>query len=261
VEQDQSFPFALMLAAHGERRANADNAGVARLAGNLAAAGVAKEVGFGFIKGTPSVDQAIRALSSRHVIVYPLFLADGYFTHVALPRLVEQAIQQDAARTTSILPPLGLEPAMADLIADEAAAAAHSRAISPPETTVILLAHGSANDKGSRIAAELLADRVRQRQSFRNTGTAFLEEAPSLAEAMSEVRGPIIVIGLFAGEGMHGADDAKRLVAEFGRDDIVLVGPVGTFVGVSTIIAATVARHVLARLLGPSCGASQQRAR
>src|ERR1700704_3098991 len=82
MKYSQRPPFALLLAAHGERRANADNAGVARLAGNLAAAGVAKEVGFGFIKGSPSVDEAIRALSSRHVVVYPLFLADGYFTRV-----------------------------------------------------------------------------------------------------------------------------------------------------------------------------------
>ena len=141
MEQDRPFPFALILAAHGERRANADNAGVARLAGNLAAAGVAKEVGFGFIKGSPSIDEAIRALSSRHVVVYPLFLADGYFTRVVLPRLVEQAIQKDVARTTRILPPIGLEPALADLIVDEAVAAAHSRAISPTEMIVVLLAH------------------------------------------------------------------------------------------------------------------------
>jgi len=50
VEQDQSFLFALLLAAHGERRANADNAGVEGLAGNLAAAGVAAKVGFGLAR-------------------------------------------------------------------------------------------------------------------------------------------------------------------------------------------------------------------
>src|SRR5262245_53897842 len=116
-------PFGLLLAAHGERRADGDNAGVARLAGSLATKGVAEEIGFGFIKGSPTVDGAITALLSRDVIVYPLFLSDGYFTRVALPRLVEQAKGRDATRTIRILPPLGLEPALADVIADEAVAA------------------------------------------------------------------------------------------------------------------------------------------
>src|SRR5262245_37908049 len=96
-------PFALLIAAHGERRADADNVGVVRLATNLAGKGVAAEIGFGFIKGSPTVDEAIGALLSREVVVYPLFLSDGYFTRVALPRLVEQAKQRDATRTMSIL--------------------------------------------------------------------------------------------------------------------------------------------------------------
>jgi len=239
-------PFALLLAAHGERRADADNAGVARLAGRLVAADVAPEVGFGFIKGSPSVDEAIRALSSRDILVYPLFLADGYFTRVALPQLVEQARQQDVARTISILPPVGLEPALADLIADEAVAAALAHAIAPEATTVVLLAHGSTKDRASRTAAEQMAQRMRQRGCFRDTRIALLEEPPSLAEAIAGTRGPVIVVGLFAGEGVHGADDARRLVAELGRDDVVLVGPVGTFAGIDAVIAIAVARHVLA---------------
>ncbi len=231
-----------MLVAHGERRANADNDGVARLAGNLAAAGVAKEVGFGFIKGSPSVDEAIRALSTRHIIVYPLFLADGYFTRVALPRLVKPSRRQDQIIT--VLPPLGLDPALDDLIVDEALDTARYHSILPETVTVVLVAHGSTNDKASRIATEQLADRVRGRRCFRDARIALLEEAPSLAEATADTPGPIIVVGLFAGEGVHGADDTKRLVAELGRDDIVLVEPVGTFEGLDTIVAAAVTRHV-----------------
>jgi sirohydrochlorin cobaltochelatase len=194
-------------------------------------------------------------------LVYPLFLADGYFTRVVLLRLVQQAIHDNAARQVSILPPLGLEPALADLIADEVAAAAHSRALSPSETTVVLLAHGSTNDKASRIAAERLADRVQQRQDFRNTQAALLEEGPSLGEVMAGTRGPTIVVGLFAGQGIHGSDDANRLVTKLGRDDILLIGPIGMFRGIEAIIAEAVRRHVLAGFQGVNCRVSQQRAR
>jgi sirohydrochlorin ferrochelatase len=236
-------PFGLLLAAHGERRTDADNAGIERLARSLAAQGVAAEIGFGFVKGLPTVDDAIGALLSRHVVVYPLFLSDGYFTRVALPRLVEQAKQRDATRTIAILPPLGLEPALADVIAEEAVAAAHSRASLPAETSIVLLAHGSKRDQASRTAAERLADCVRQRQCFYDARIALLEEAPSLADAIEGKSGPIIVVGLFAGEGLHGADDAKRLVAELKRDDVMLMGPVGTFAGIETVIVSAVTKH------------------
>jgi sirohydrochlorin cobaltochelatase len=238
--------FGLLLAAHGERRTDADNAGMARLARSLADKGVVAETGFGFIKGWPTVVDAIATLLSQDVVVYPLFLSDGYFTRVALPRLVEQAKQRNATRTISILPPLGLEPALADVIADEAAAAAHSRANLPAETAIVLLAHGSKEDQASRMATEWLAGRLRQRQCFCDTQIALLEEAPSLADAIEGMSGPIIVVGLFAGEGMHGVDDARRLVAELRRDDVMLIGPVGTFAGIEAVIASAVTRLILA---------------
>ena len=239
-------PFGLLLAAHGERQADADNASVVRLARRLADKGVATEIGFGFIKGSPTVEEAIAALLSRDVVVYPLFLSDGYFTRVALPRLVEQAKQQDTTRIVSILPPLGLEPTLADVIADETIAATLSRANLPAETSIVLLAHGSEKDQASRVATERLADRIRQRKCFCDTRIALLEEPPSLADAIEGASRPIIVVGLFAGEGMHGADDAKRLVAELKRDDVTLIGPAGTFAGIEAVIASAVSRHMLA---------------
>lgn len=235
-------PFGLVLAAHGERHADAENAAVARLVRRLAAEGVAAEIGAGFIKGTPTLDDAIRSLSSRDVVVYPLFLADGYFTRIALPRLIEKARHDDADRAVSVLPPLGLEPALADVIADEAVAATHSHGATPGATTVVLLAHGSTKDRASRTAAEQLADRMRQGRRFRDTRVALLEESPSLAEAVADIREPVVVVGLFAGEGMHGAHDARRLVAELARDDLILIGPVGTFAGIASVVAAAVAR-------------------
>jgi sirohydrochlorin ferrochelatase len=239
-------PFGLLLAAHGERRTDADNVGVAALARRLAAEGVAAEVAAGFVKGAPSIDDAIRALAPRDVVVYPLFLADGYFTRVALPRLIGK-VRHDSARLIKVLPPLGLDPALVDVIVDEARAVAQASGISQEEIAVVLLAHGSTKDKASRTATEQLADRVRECRRFREIRIALLEEPPSLAEAVDDVRGPVVVVGLFTGEGMHGVDDAERLVAALAREDVILIGPVGTFAGIAAVIGAAVARHGLAQ--------------
>src|SRR5207249_6278958 len=185
-----------LLAAHGERHADADNAGVAWLAKRLAGEGVAADVTAGFVKGIPSVGDAIAALTPRDVVVYPLFLADGYFTRVALPRLIDKARHVDSARAITVLPPLGLEPALVDVITDETAAVARARRIHPEEVTVVLLAHGSSKDKASRAAAGQLADRLHGRRRFREVRVALLEEPPSLAEAVADVQGPIVVVGL-----------------------------------------------------------------
>jgi len=240
-------PFGLLLAAHGERRTDADNVGVVALARRLAAEGVAVEVAAGFVKGSPGIDDAIRAFAQRDVVVYPLFLADGYFTRVALPRLISKARHDDSARLIKVLPPLGLDPALVDVIVDEARAVAQARGISQEETAVVLLAHGSTKDRASRTATEQLADRVRECRRFREIRIALLEEPPSLAEAVDDVRGPVVVVGLFTGEGMHGVDDAERLVAALAREDVILIGPVGTFAGIAAVIGAAVARHGLAQ--------------
>ena len=177
--------FALLLAAHGERRDGAGNDGVAQLAADLARRNIAGEIGIGFIKGIPAIDEMLRALASPTVLVYPLFLSDGYFNRVRLPQLVAKA---GVSRTVRVLDPLGLDPAFADLVAQKAGAAAQAAAFATARTTVVLLAHGSASDPGSRQATEQLARRLDERGEFLAVRAAFLEEPPSLADAVAVLR-------------------------------------------------------------------------
>src|SRR5512144_3198870 len=71
---------AILLAAHGERRQDATNEGVFRLAQGLARRGLASEVAAGFINGVPTISDALVNLAARRIIVYPLFVSSGYFT-------------------------------------------------------------------------------------------------------------------------------------------------------------------------------------
>ena len=239
-------PVALLLAAHGERRAGAVNNSVARLAAAVRACGLLQEVAVGFIKGEPSIAQSVAALRARKVIVYPIFLSSGYFTRVRLPQLVEEALGAGPARSVHILPPLGLDPFLGTLIAEKLLATARGHGLLPRLTNVVLLTHGSAGDPASRNGAEQLATQLRRHLIFRSVGVALLEEPPFLSEAAAHASGPLIVFGLFAGDGMHGAGDAPNLVAALGRGDTVFAGTVTSLPGIADLIAAAVARGLAA---------------
>ena len=232
----------LMLAAHGERRSGAENDGVARLAAALAARDTATEVGFGFLNGAPMIGDAVAAFDASDILVYPLFLSDGYFTRVRLAQALADA-NSDGARAISMLPPLGLDPALASLIADKATDAALAEEFALPRTSVVLLAHGSSKDPASQTATDVIAQRLDRLRWFAGVKTAFLDQHPSLAAACARIAGPIVVVGLFAGEGLHGRQDVPRLVAALDRPDTAFAGNVGAWPEIADIVLGAIRRR------------------
>jgi len=230
----------LLLAAHGERGGDADNAGILRLAEAVAARGVVAKVGAGFIKGVPTIAAAVRELAGTDIIVYPVFASDGYFNRVRLPRLLGES--GAGQRVSHIFTPLGLDSGLAPVIARRLAACVRARDLRAHQTDVILMAHGSRRDPASRLAAQGLAERLGGSAPFRSVGIALLEEPPSLQEATAGLPGPILVVGLFCGDGMHGAEDVKRQIAQCGRTDIVFAGNISEFEGIEELIACAVTR-------------------
>jgi len=244
--QELSFgtpEFALLLAAHGERRVGAGNEGAAELAARLTECGIATEIAYGFLKGAPSIGDAVRRLARRDLLVYPLFLSDGYFTKTLLPRQLDQAGAFDRGRATHLLPPLGVDPALVDLILERARSVVRIQAWALARTELVLLAHGSHNNSASRRAAERIARTIASTRIFARVHQAFLEEAPFFQDAVARSRGPAIVLGLFVGEGLHGGDDAPQLVAQLARHDAVFAGNVGGFNGLPEVIAAAIRRR------------------
>ena len=230
---DEATRVALLIAAHGELSPDATNDGVKRIARAVSTRGLVSEVAVGFINGVPTIGEAFAVLTAPRVIVYPLFASSGYFTRDRLVRLLEQA--NDEGRNVQVLPPLGLDPRFPDLVLDRAAIVAREQRFALDASTLILLAHGSRRNSASRQAAEQTARAIEHRAVFRSVGIALLEERPFLDEAMALVQGPAVVVGMFSGEGMHGASDAPRLIAELNRNDIVYAGVIGGVAGGSAI--------------------------
>ena len=233
---------ALLLAAHGERRHGAANGSVTQLAATLRDCAIAQEVAVGFIKGAPTINQSVRSLLASNIVVFPLFLSDGYFTRVRLPQLLREALAADMASRIRVLAPLGLHPALAGLILDRLVAMARVRGVAPARAGVVLLAHGSRQDPASRTAGEQLAESVRQYSDFRAVRVALLEEAPSLSDVTCDMSGAVLVFGLFAGDGMHGAEDAPRLIGQLGRSDVHFAGTIASLDGIADLVARAVAR-------------------
>jgi sirohydrochlorin ferrochelatase len=239
MANDEAARVALLIAAHGERSEGATNDGVRRIAQAVAARRLVAEVGVGFINGAPAIGEAFAALSSPRVIVYPLFASSGYFTRDRLVQLLDEA--NGESRSVEVLPPLGLDPGLPDLVLDRAREVVRDHGFAPETSTVILLAHGSRRNSASREATGQVARAIGGRAGFRRVGIALLEERPFLDEAMAPVRGPAVVVGMFSGEGMHGARDAPRLIAALNRNDVVYAGVIGNVAGIDELVAQAVA--------------------
>lgn len=236
---DEAARVALLIAAHGERSRHANNDGVRRIARAVSARGLVAEVGVGFINGAPGIGEALAALSAPGVIVYPLFASSGYFTRDRLVQLLDEA--NAGGRNVEVLPPLGLDPGLPDLVLDRASEVARENGFAPEASSVILLAHGSRRNSASRAATEQVADAIKRRAAFKNVSIALLEQRPFLNEAMAAVQGPATVVGMFSGEGMHGASDAPRLIAELNRSDVVYAGVIGNVAGIENLVVRAVA--------------------
>jgi hypothetical protein len=85
-----------------------------------------------------------------------------------------------------------------------------------------------------------VATRTRAHRLFADVRVSFLDEPPSLEIAVSKISGPVAVVGLFSGEGLHGGHDAMRLMAQLKRKDVIYVGNVGAFPGLEKLIATAV---------------------
>src|SRR5262249_2855574 len=151
-------------------------------------------------------------------------------------RLRQLLGEAPAAARIHVMPPLGLDPALASLAGDRATAAANLHNLPARDVTVILFAHGSTKDTASREACNLQAVELARRRQCGGVRIALLEEPPFLSGVLAEISGPAIVVGMFAGEGLHGSGDAPRMVAEAARRDVIFAGNIGACSEIADIV-------------------------
>ncbi len=170
-------------------------------------------------------------------LIYPFFMAQGWFTGVELPRRLIRA-GGDGLRQ---LPPFGSDPDLPDLMARVATSAAEAAGLSPAAATLLLAAHGSKVARGSAEGTRDMQQQLRSRTGFRHITVGFVEEAPFLHEAAAGLGSAAICLPFFALQAGHVSDDLPAALARAGFGGTLLPA-IGQHPDASALIAAALRR-------------------
>lgn len=171
-------------------------------------------------------------------VVFPMFMAGGWFTRVQIPKRLAEA----GAVGWTVLEPFGCDPLVHDLCVTLVREAGESR--------VILAAHGSFKSAAPSDIAFHVAERIGS-ETGAEVVAGFIDQEPQLASLTG--RGGVC-LPFFAAEGGHVSGDIPEALAEAGFTGRILP-PVGLDARVPGIIAAAIARCV------PVCSAACRWAR
>jgi sirohydrochlorin ferrochelatase len=226
---------ALLIVAHGQP----SDPGPPEAEMHALAARVARHLpGWDVRSATLAEPDALRAAlqGADDPLVFPLFMADGWFIRSLLPRRLAEA----GVPGLRILAPFGLLPgtgALAATVLQEALAARGWRA---EDTVLVLAAHGSGRSPYPADAARALQSAIAVHLPFAESRLGFIEESPELVE-VAEGAGPhALCLPLFVARWGHVEDDIPAALHAAGFQGVTLP-PLGTDARVPALIAKAVA--------------------
>ncbi len=224
----------LILMAHGSRRHPAANAHLRQMADAVAARGIFADVRLGCVQGEPSLDDALANIETGRILALPLVMSDGKLVDDMLARVwAALSPTKDVAATA----PLGTDERIPEIAAGRARAALDAAGIDAGAAHVVLVSHGSPDDGRNRLNAKRHAGRISASALFAGVRVAFIEEPPSIVDAIAGIPGPAAVVGLFTAPGGHAIDDVGQALAATERRDVVDAGPIGLDARLPELIA------------------------
>jgi sirohydrochlorin cobaltochelatase len=234
---------ALLVAAHGECGGDGGNVLANELVRRIRLSRRFDEVALGYMRGHPSIEEAVAHIASDRIRLYPLFMSDGYYVNEAIPtRLGIKDGVDSFGHRVEIETPLGLHPKLPELLLSAAASAALGKGIAPSTATLLLAAHGSSKSPHAGEDARRIRDGIERESAFAKVDIAFLEEKPFFVDVLAESHRPTFVLGLFAGCGLHGDEDLHRMVSACGDPSVYVIEQLGGYAGIIELIAADLGR-------------------
>lgn len=166
-----------------------------------------------FWKEEPALRDVLAMLSSREVVVVPLFISEGYFTEQVIPR--ELGLGGPAPRHELVdgkwvhyCEPVGTHPHMTDVVIRRARAVVGAGPVSPDETAIIIVGHGTLRNENSAQSVITQVEALRARGLFAEVEAVFMDQPPFVDQATEVVRaGEIVVVPYFIADGYHTQED------------------------------------------------------
>ncbi len=202
----------VILAAHGAGDGSEANRRVLKLADALRARRPDVRFGCAFWKGTPSFAEVARSLRGQGPVVLPIMASSGYYARRRLP---EEWAKGDPSRSFVIAPPIGALPAFPRVLATKVGAAVTAMTRRGLNPVVLLVGHGTTRVRSSGDVARSVRDELALAFPQTEILTAFLDEAPRVAEVARSLRGvPVVAAPLLMGGGPHVDVDIARALIE-----------------------------------------------
>ncbi|AUH33800.1 sirohydrochlorin chelatase [Paracoccus tegillarcae] len=202
----------------------------------LAAMVAGHDPGCEVLGATLAMPGALAAAAQNDSLIYPMFMAEGWFTRQQLPKKLAQA----GAPGARILRPFGTDPALPALLTARAHEAAAAQGWRADETTVLLSAHGSQVSQASFTITNQVAGQIAAQ--FARVVTGFVEQEPFLADAAAGLT-KAVSLPFFALRAEHVTDDLPQALDQAGFSGPRL-DPIGLAPEVPALIAAALRQEI-----------------
>lgn len=167
-----------------------------------------------------ALERQVSAISPGS-LVFPMFMAEGFFVSKMLPDRLGDADLQ-------VLPPLGFHPKLPDVAANGVKSALKDRKWQQGESHLLLAAHGSAKGPKAAESAFAFQDALSKRFEALEISVGFVEEAPFVADAARPLPEQSLCLPFFALEGDHCRQDIPEALEKAKYTGITLP-PLGTW--------------------------------
>lgn len=188
---------------------------------------------------TMAAKGALQQARLRHpaAAIYPLFMADGWFTSTALP---ERLIERDQ---NDLLPPLGMDPRLPAIALEVLMLQLATQEWQMSKTCLIIAAHGGRNSKNPARAAREFTEAIRDISNFADVRLGFIEEQPDLSDIAMNAGKCAICLPFFASNGLHVRDDIPTALKNAGFEGVIL-DAIGVDAQIPDLIAQSLKRAV-----------------
>ena len=172
------------------------------------------EVAAVFMKQEPPLSSALSLVKARTVYVVPVFAGRGYYTGTLIPREIGLSgpVTERDGRRVIYTEPAGTHPRLPGLLACRADGVAQGCGWAAKDTSLLLIAHGSARPGGAGETPRAIASALGTMNHFAEVALAFLEQEPFARHWPDMVLGKqVVALPLLVAQGMHAGRDIPPL--------------------------------------------------